>query len=92
VANSKSTAVVTENIDFKLHATDTGSTPVQIHLLTGRISHLTKHFQSNPKDKHSRHGLLKIIRKRQKLLQYFKKTQREAYYKLIKELQIRDKD
>ena len=91
MANSKPSAA-SENTDFKLHATDTGSTPVQIQALTGRISHLTKHFQSNPKDQHSRHGLLKIIRKRQKLLQYFKKTQREAYYKLIKELQIRDKD
>ena len=81
-----------DTIDFKLHDTDTGSTAVQIHALTGRIIHLTKHFQVNRKDQHSRHGLLKIIRKRQKLLQYYKKHHQEAYYELIKALQIRDKN
>lgn len=93
VANTKtSTESGAEEISFKIHSTDTGSTPVQIHALTERITHLTKHFQVNHKDKHSRHGLLKIIRKRQKLLQYYKKNHRNDYYDLIKQLKIRDKD
>lgn len=79
------------NAQFKLHASDTGSTPVQIAGLTSRINHLTKHFQVNKKDKHSRHGLLKIIRLRQKLLKYYKRKSRDAYYELISTLAIRDK-
>lgn len=92
MANTKTSTESAATTNFKIHPTDTGSTPVQIHALTERIVHLTKHFQANHKDKHSRHGLLKIIRKRQKLLQYYKRTNRDAYYDLIKVLKIRDKD
>ncbi|MEC8460742.1 MAG: 30S ribosomal protein S15 [Pseudomonadota bacterium] len=77
--------------EHKLHENDKGSTPVQIAILTERIIHLTKHFKTNPKDNHSRHGLLQIIRNREKLLKYYKKTKTEQYYELITKLGIRDK-
>lgn len=76
---------------FQLHATDQGSSAVQIALLSERIKYLTEHFKENPKDKHSRLGLLNIIRQRQKLLKYLKKTKQEQYYKLIEALGLRDK-
>ena len=76
---------------FQLNSSDTGSSPVQIALMTERIRNLTEHFKAHKRDQHSRHGLLKIIRKRQKLLTYLKKTSNETYYKLIKKLNIRDK-
>ena len=76
---------------FKKHNNDTGSTPVQVALLTHRIRYLTTHMQNNKKDKHSRHGLLKIIRLRERLLKYYKKIATTAYYELITTLGIRDK-
>ena len=78
--------------EYKLHDNDNGSTPVQIALLTKRINMLTEHFKINTKDNHSRLGLMKIIKLRQKLLKYYKRTQREAYYNLITALKIRDKN
>ena len=76
---------------FQLNEQDTGSSQVQIALMSSRISNLTTHFKTHKTDKHSRYGLLKIIKQRQKLLNYLKKTDRENYYSLIKELNIRDK-
>ena len=76
---------------FQLNEQDTGSSQVQIALMSSRISGLTEHFKTHNKDKQSRYGLLKIIKQRQKLLNYLKKRNREQYYDLIKELNIRDK-
>jgi small subunit ribosomal protein S15 len=76
---------------FQISENDTGSSPVQIALLSERINNLTDHFKTHKTDKHSRHGLLKIIRQRQKHLKYLKGKDREGYYKLIKTLNIRDK-
>ena len=76
---------------FQKSSNDTGSSSVQIALFTERINSLTEHFKTHKKDQHSRHGLLKIIRKRQKHLKYLKKTDNESYYTLIKTRGIRDK-
>lgn len=77
--------------EFQISENDTGSSPVQIALLSERINNLTDHFKTHKTDKHSRHGLLKIIRQRQKHLKYLKGKDREGYYKVIKTLNIRDK-
>lgn len=71
------------------HAKDTGSFAVQISIFTARIAHLTEHLKKNPKDKHSRRGLLGMVSKRRKLLANFKKKSTESYEKLIKKLGIR---
>ncbi len=70
---------------------DTGSVEVQIALLTERINHLNEnHLNVNPKDKHSRRGLLQMVGKRKGFLLYLKEKDIEAYRNLIKELGIRD--
>ena len=74
---------------FKTHDTDTGSSEVQIALLSDRISYLTDHFQSHKKDHHSRRGLLKLVGQRRSLLNYLKKKDITRYRSLIKELGIR---
>ena len=74
---------------FKTHDTDTGSSEVQIALLSDRISYLTDHFQTHKKDHHSRRGLLKLVGQRRNLLQYLKTRDIERYRKIIKELGIR---
>ena len=68
---------------------DTGSPEVQIAVLTARIQELTAHLQSNPKDHHSRRGLLKMVGQRRGLLAYLKKTDIEGYRALIAKLGIR---
>lgn len=73
----------------KAHEKDTGSAPVQIALLTERINALGEHFKLHKKDHHSRHGLLRLINQRRKLLDYLKKENKEEYGKLIKELKLR---
>ncbi|MCE3039167.1 30S ribosomal protein S15 [Helicobacter anatolicus] len=70
---------------------DTGSSEVQIALLTQRISYLTDHLKSNKKDHSSRLGLLKLVGQRKHLLKYLKRTQYERYIKLITELGIKDR-
>ncbi|WDI78933.1 30S ribosomal protein S15 [Candidatus Purcelliella pentastirinorum] len=75
--------------NFKLKNKDTGSSNIQIALLTKKINKLQKHFIKNKKDKHSKYGLLKMISKRKKLLKYIKKTKNEEYKKLIKILKLR---
>jgi small subunit ribosomal protein S15 len=74
---------------FKLHDKDTGSSEVQIALLTTRIKYLTEHFQFHKKDHHSRRGLLKLVGQRRRLLNYLKNKDADKYRTVIKELGIR---
>ena len=74
---------------FQGHETDTGSTRVQVALLTERINSLTEHFKTHPKDHHSRRGLLKMVGTRRRLLTYLKRTDLEGYRALIEELGLR---
>ena len=69
---------------------DTGSTEVQVALLTERINHLNEHLKANHKDNHSRRGLLQMVGKRKGFLMYLKNKDIEAYRSLIKELGIRE--
>lgn len=71
------------------NAQDTGNTKVQIALMTERIRELTEHFKVHKKDHHSRRGLLKLVGKRRRLLDYLVKNDLEAYRVLIKDLGIR---
>ena len=68
---------------------DTGSTKVQIALLTQRITELTEHLRTHPKDHHSRRGLLKLVGRRRRFLTYLQKRDLEGYRALIKELGLR---
>ena len=68
---------------------DTGSPEVQVAVLTARINDLQNHFKANPKDHHSRRGLLKMVGQRRGLLDYLKKTDIERYRALIEKLGIR---
>jgi small subunit ribosomal protein S15 len=74
---------------FRLHELDSGSPEVQIALLTERINGLTEHFKVHKKDFASRRGLLKLVGRRRKLLDYLKKSRIEKYRELIKELNLR---
>lgn len=74
---------------FKTHASDTGSSEVQIALLSDRIQYLTEHFKTHHKDHHSRVGLLKLVGQRRSLLDYLKKKDINKYRTLIQELGIR---
>jgi small subunit ribosomal protein S15 len=74
---------------YQLHATDRGSAPVQIALLTGRINELTDHFRAHKKDHHSRRGLLMMVGKRRRMLEYLKRTDLERYRQLIEDLGLR---
>jgi len=74
---------------YKAHAKDTGSSEVQIALLTERINYLTEHFQTHQKDHHSRQGLLRMVSLRRSLLDYLKRRKIERYRTLIEELGIR---
>lgn len=74
---------------FKTHDSDTGSSEVQIALLTERIGYLTEHFKVHQKDHHSRQGLLKLVGQRRSLLDYLKKKDIQEYRALIQELGIR---
>ena len=68
---------------------DTGSAEVQIAILTKRITELTEHFKEHKKDHHSRQGLLKMVSKRRKLLDYLKKDKQDRYAEIIKSLGLR---
>lgn len=74
---------------FKIHPSDTGSSAVQIALLTDRIQYLTEHFKTHAKDHHSRQGLLKLVGQRRSLLDYLKKKDVQQYRTLIQELGLR---
>lgn len=75
--------------DYRRAAADTGSPEVQVALLTARINDLTEHFKVNMKDHHSRRGLLKMVSRRRKLLDYLKRTNLEGYKTLIERLGLR---
>ena len=75
--------------DYKLHDHDTGSSEVQIALLTNRLNYLNDHFKSHNKDQHSRRGLLKIVSRRRKLLDHLKKEDTKRYQQIISRLNIR---
>lgn len=74
---------------YQLHETDKGSAPVQVALLTARINDLTDHFRKNPKDHHSRRGLLMMVGKRRRLLEYLRKTDIARYRQLLEDLGLR---
>ena len=74
---------------YRTHGDDTGSPEVQIALLSNRITYLTEHFKSHAKDHHSRRGLLKLVGRRRRLLDYLKKTEQERYRSIIDKLGIR---
>ena len=75
--------------EYQVHETDTGSTDVQIAMLTERINRLSKHLKGNQKDHSSRRGLLKLIGQRKRLLSYIQKEDRPKYQALIGRLGIR---
>jgi len=74
---------------YQRHKTDTGSSDVQIAVLTSRILKLTEHLKVNKKDHSSRHGLIKMVSARRRLLDYLKDTDTDRYQSLIKDLGIR---
>ena len=86
ISKEKKTAIINE---YARKPGDTGSPEVQIAVLTARIQELTDHLKSNPKDHHSRRGLLKMVGQRRGLLDYLKKTDIERYRALIEKLGIR---
>ncbi|HVO11530.1 MAG TPA: 30S ribosomal protein S15 [Vicinamibacteria bacterium] len=74
---------------YRTHETDTGSPEVQVALLSERISYLTEHFKSHPKDHHSRRGLLQLVGQRRRLLEYLRGKDATRYRVLIGKLGIR---
>ena len=75
--------------EYATHEGDTGSAEVQIALLTARINHLNDHFQTHPKDHHSKRGLLMLVGQRRNMLGYLMKTDIERYRALVAKLGIR---
>ena len=75
--------------DYRKHESDTGSTEVQVALLTQRINELSEHFKTHKKDHHSRRGLLKLVSQRRRLLNYLRRTGPDRYRDLIKRLGLR---
>lgn len=73
----------------RLHESDTGSPEVQIALLTDRINHLTEHLKTHPKDHHSRRGLLMLVGRRRRMLDYVKRNDVERYRSIIAKLGLR---
>jgi len=84
-------AIVKEDIikKYQLHDSDRGSAPVQVALLTARINDLRTHFDAHKKDHHSRRGLLKMVGRRRRLLEYLKRTDVERYRHIIADLGLR---
>ena len=80
------TATIADN---RLHESDTGSPEVQIAILTERINHLTEHLKVHPKDHHSRRGLLMLVGRRRRLLDYVRRNDVERYRGLIARLGLR---
>ena len=75
--------------DYKTHQSDTGSSQVQVALLTQRITELTEHFKVHKKDNNSRRGLLQMVSRRRKLLDYLRRTDINEYHEIIKKLGLR---
>lgn len=86
ITKEKKTAIIEE---YGRTPGDTGSPEVQVAILTARIRELTEHLKANPKDHHSRRGLLKMVGKRRRLLAYIQKNDLEGYRSLIARLGIR---
>jgi len=76
-------------VDYRLHDTDTGSPEVQVALLTARINHLTDHLKAHKKDHHGRRGLLMLVGRRRRLLDYVRRNDVERYRALIARLGLR---
>jgi small subunit ribosomal protein S15 len=74
---------------YRINQNDTGSARVQVALLTERINYLTEHFRTHKKDHHGRRGLLKMVGKRRRLLDYLKRTDLESYRQIIQDLGLR---
>jgi small subunit ribosomal protein S15 len=74
---------------YKIHDSDSGSPEVQIALLTERITYLTEHFKVHKKDHHSRRGLLRLVGRRRRLLDYLKANKIDRYRTIVKELGLR---
>ena len=86
IAKEKKQAIMAE---YGRTPNDTGSPEVQVAVLTARIQELTEHLQNNPKDHHSRRGLLKMVGQRRNMLAYLKKTDIARYRSLIERLGLR---
>ena len=86
IRKDQKTAVIEKN---RLHETDTGSPEVQIAILSERIAYLTEHLKVHKKDNHSRRGLLKMVGRRRRLLDYLQKVDIERYRKIIADLNLR---
>lgn len=84
-------AIVKEDIikKYQIHENDRGSAPVQIAILTARIDDLRSHFDAHKKDHHSRRGLLKMVGRRRRLLEYLRRNDVERYRELIADLGLR---
>lgn len=74
---------------YQTHGDDTGSTRVQVALLTERINYLTDHFRAHKKDHHGRRGLLKMVGQRRRLLNYMKRTDVDGYRQIVQDLGLR---
>jgi len=83
------TEVVTETNNFQLHEKDTGSADIQVVQLTSRINHLTEHLSAHKKDFSTRRGLLKLVARRRKLLDYLKRKNVGRYQNVLKGLKLR---
>lgn len=86
LAAEEKTSLINE---YRVHKTDTGSPEVQVALLTKNIAHLTEHFKTHKKDHHSRRGLISLVARRRRLLDYLKSRSPERYKALIASLGIR---
>jgi len=86
LAKEAKTALIQE---YKIHDKDTGSPEVQIAILTNRITYLTEHFRGHSKDHHSRRGLLMMVSRRRRLLDYLRRYDEERYKAVITRLGIR---
>ena len=86
LAPAQKTEIITK---FRTHDTDTGSPEVQIAILSSRIGELTEHFKTHKKDHGSRRGLLMLVSKRRRLLDYLKRTDSDRYREVIGKLGIR---
>lgn len=86
LSNDMKREIIEEN---KLHEGDTGSSEVQIALLSKRIEELTEHFKTHKKDHHSRVGLLKLVGRRRRLLNYLKTNDVQRYREIVKKLGLR---
>jgi len=74
---------------YRLHEKDSGSPEVQVALLSARVAYMTEHMARHPKDFHSRHGLMKIVGQRKRLLDYLRRKDIDAYRQLIDNLNLR---